>query len=102
MRTHTLRVPLALAAALLSLAGPVALFAEDPSLSDPALFELYDGSTGGGPKPCGLGTRVECGTITEYRCTEFRLQPSASVTGSSWSYICAASITKTTKLYRDD
>ena len=101
MRTHTLRLPLALAATLLSLAGPAALFADDPIEGQLPSLTLDDGSSTGGPKPCASGSQIECGTITEYRCTEWRLQPSASVTGGSWTYVCAASVTKTTKLYKD-
>ena len=55
----------------------------------------------GGEGSCGAGSKVECGSTTTYKCTSLIAQPSLSPTGISITYVCASSITQTSKSYKD-
>ena len=90
-----LLAPIALAAAFAAAAlttSPRPAFA----LSDPVLSSGDGGST-----DCGQGSKVECGSTTVYKCTSWMTQVSFGSTGISVSYVCASSITQTSKSYRD-
>jgi len=98
---RTPRLTVALAAALLSLAAPASLLA-DLDLEGGSSLSLGDDSTSdGGPKPCGTGTKIECGSMTYYKCLSWKLQPSAGPTGASYTYFCEQSVTVVTKMYKD-
>jgi len=93
--------PVALAAAFAATAlttSPRPAFA----LSDPVLSS-GDGSSGS--SACGDGSKVECGSITTFKCTSwiYQLNFSASATGGGFGYtlVCAASTTTTIKLFKD-
>lgn len=91
-----LLAPIALAAvcaAATLVTNPRSAFALDgPSLS------AGDES---GPLPCGQGKTIECGLVTNYRCTSWVMQPTVGPGGVGVTYVCAASVTTTTKLYKD-
>ena len=97
--------PLALAAAFLVGAHPRSAFASD----DPSQFYLGASSDDGGststPKPCGEGTKIECGTVTTQTCTnwvtQFNFSLSPTGGGFGYSYVCGTWVTKTEKLYKD-
>ena len=84
--------PIALAAAC---AAAALTTAPRSALAAPA--EFSDGSAGS----CGQGSKVECGSTTTYRCTSWVPQYSLTTTGASVTYVCAASITQTSKSYKD-
>ena len=98
---RTPRFPVALAAALLSIAAPASLYA-DLEREGSSSYSLDDGSSGGGPKPCGTGSKVECGSITNYKCVSWKLQPSVGPGGVSYTYVCDESVTTVVKLFKDD
>ncbi|HET7458690.1 MAG TPA: hypothetical protein VFJ74_13670 [Gemmatimonadaceae bacterium] len=62
-----------------------------------ATASLSDGEAGS----CGQGSKVECGSTTTYQCTSWKPQYSVTTTGWTLTYICAASITQTSKSYKD-
>lgn len=84
--------PIALAAAF---AAAAITTSPQPALA--AVAEFSDGSTGS----CGQGSKVECGSTTTYKCTSWMPQYSLSTTGISITYVCASSITQTSKSYKD-
>ena len=99
---RTPRLPIVLAAALLSLAAPASLLA-DLEPTKPDSYYLDDGTSGGGgPKPCGLGSRIECGSFVNYKCVSWKLQPTVGPGGVSYTYVCDQSITTTIKFFKDE
>jgi len=85
--------PIALAGALAA-----AAITTSPQSASAATAALSDGTTDGG---CGSGSKVECGSTTTYKCTSWMPQYSISATGISITYVCASSITQTSKSYKD-
>ena len=89
---NRIRAPIALAGALAA-----AAITTSPQSARAATAALSDGTTDG----CGSGSKVECGSTTTYRCTSWIAQYSLSPTGISVTYVCASSITQTSKSYKD-
>lgn len=100
---RTPRFPVALVAALLFVAAPVSLFA-DLEPDGRSSYSLDDGSSGGdsSPKPCGMGTKIECGSVTLYKCVSWKTQPTIGPAGGGYTYVCDQSVTTVLKLYKDD
>jgi hypothetical protein len=84
--------PIALAAACAA-----AAFTTSPRAAFAAPASLSDGEAGS----CGQGLKVECGSTTTYQCTSWKEQQSVTTNGISITYICASSITQTSKSYKD-
>ena len=92
MSRNRILAPVAFAATLAVAAltsSPRPAFAELPALSD--------GEAGS----CGQGNKLECGSTTVYKCTRWKEQISFGTTGVSVTYVCEASVTQTSKSYRD-
>ena len=92
--------PLALLAALTTLAAPAALVANelDPSQQ----FQLDDGTSGGTSKPCRYGSTIPCGSETIETCTERSIQPGIGPGGVTFTWYCVTKKITTTTFYKDD
>ena len=99
LHRRTLHRPFALLLALATLAGPASLVANE--LGPPQQFQLDDGTSGGGPRPCRFGSSVPCGTETTETCTERTIQPSL-IPGVGFTWYCITKKITTITLYKDD
>ena len=84
--------PIALATALAA-----AALTTNPRSALAAPAELSDGS----PGSCGQGNKVECGSTTTYKCISWMPQFTFGPTSVGVTYVCAASVTQTSKSYKD-
>ena len=95
----------ALAAAFAAGAHPHSALANDGPTQIGVVPEDGSDSPDDGPKPCALGTKIECGTLTIQTCTNWIYQPNFSIGttsgGGGYTLVCGTWVTKVVKLYKD-